>query len=174
MRVLILLVLLALPVRADPPPAIACSDGQFGPRHCIRADRFAADTCAQIAAEAAQHSLPPGYLARLLWQESRFDPMARSRRISPLATPTPRFAPWGVQVGYGRTQAAAQAAWNRLAPACRAAAGPGGVEYVPLTQRGPGRPTIIATRIAAPDRVGAMSICRAVSDAGCICRAFRN
>ena len=85
MRALLLILLAALSAplvpraaRADPPPAIWCSEGRFGPRHCIREDRFAADTCAQIEAEARLHRLPPGYLARLLWQESRFDPNAVS------------------------------------------------------------------------------------------------
>ncbi len=76
--VVVLLALAVTPVRADPPPAIACSEGAFGPRHCIRADRFAADLCHQIEAEARLHGLPPGFLARLLWQESRFDPGAVS------------------------------------------------------------------------------------------------
>ncbi|MFO6464411.1 lytic transglycosylase domain-containing protein [Jannaschia sp. KMU-145] len=78
LRLLTILLLLATPLRADPPAPIACSEGRDGPRHCIRADRFAADLCAQIEAEARLQGLPPAYLARLLWQESRFDPNALS------------------------------------------------------------------------------------------------
>ncbi|WP_371155277.1 lytic transglycosylase domain-containing protein [Jannaschia sp. 2305UL9-9] len=78
LRVVFLLCLLASPLRADPPAVISCSDGIDAPRHCIRAATFAADVCAQIEAEARLHGLPPGYFARLLWQESRFDPNAVS------------------------------------------------------------------------------------------------
>ncbi|WGH79706.1 lytic transglycosylase domain-containing protein [Jannaschia ovalis] len=78
LRLVLILILLAAPLRADPPPAIHCSEGRDGPRHCIRADRFAADLCRQIEAEAKRNRLPPAFLARLLWQESRFDPRAVS------------------------------------------------------------------------------------------------
>lgn len=77
-RLVVILCLLALPLRADPPPALVCSDGQDAPRHCIRTASFEADLCRQIEAEARFHGLPPGYFARLLWQESRFDPNAVS------------------------------------------------------------------------------------------------
>ena len=79
LRILFALALLAAPVRAaDETPVTVCSDGVDAPRHCIRSDRFAEDLCAQIEAEASHHGLPPGFLARLLWQESRFDPNAVS------------------------------------------------------------------------------------------------
>jgi hypothetical protein len=42
-----------------------------------RAD-FMADVCSRIAMAAGMWSLPPGFLARLIWQESRFDPNAVS------------------------------------------------------------------------------------------------
>ncbi|MGB3406769.1 MAG: lytic transglycosylase domain-containing protein, partial [Jannaschia sp.] len=58
---------------------MSCSDGLDTPRHCIRpGEAFAVDLCRQIEAEARLHGLPPGYFARLLWQESRFDPNAVS------------------------------------------------------------------------------------------------
>ena len=95
MRALALLasLLLALPApaqegagpapRPTPRPVTAwCSEGAFGPPHCIRAESFEADLCAQIEAEARQHGLPPGFLARLLWQESRFDPNAVSPKAA--------------------------------------------------------------------------------------------
>ena len=59
---------LAVPVQADPPSAIACSEGASGKRYCIRPVSFEADVCLQIEAEARLNGLPPGYLARLLWQ----------------------------------------------------------------------------------------------------------
>ncbi|GIT90876.1 glycosyl transferase [Jannaschia pagri] len=77
-RLLLILCVFALPLRADPPPQISCSDGVDAPRHCIRAAHFAEDVCTQIDAEARQHGLPPAFFARLLWQESRFDPNAVS------------------------------------------------------------------------------------------------
>ncbi|MBM2574812.1 lytic transglycosylase domain-containing protein [Jannaschia sp. Os4] len=78
MRLLLaLLLLLAVPAAADPPPRLWCS-AETGARHCIRADRFDADLCRQIEAEAAAHGIPADYFARLLWQESRFRPRAVS------------------------------------------------------------------------------------------------
>lgn len=293
LRVLVvLLALAAVTVRADPPPAIACSEGVFGPRHCIRADRFAADLCRQIEAEARLHGLPPGFLARLLWQESRFDPravspkqamgiaqfiastarlrglndpfnpaeaveksahylgemarrygnvglaaigynggegraerfmarggglpretvnyvriitgvraetwrdgaperkdfaldkdapfeaacraMAHKRRVSPLTPPPPRLSPWGVQVGFGRTEGAARASYGRLTRGCQSAAPLARLEFVPLQGRGPGRRDIVAARIGVASRTEAVALCRTIARAGCICRAFRN
>ncbi|MEM7711292.1 MAG: lytic transglycosylase domain-containing protein, partial [Pseudomonadota bacterium] len=239
-RLLLLLLVLAGPVAGETAPAEMCSTGAFGPRHCIREDSFAADVCAQIDAEARLHDLPPAFLARLLWQESRFDPqavspkramgiaqfiastarlrgledpfnpaeaieksaeylgemtrvygnvglaaigynggesrvqgfmagtgglaretvdyvqivtghsaeawrdappagetfaldaasdfrpaceaMATARRVSPLGPAPTMVSAWGVQVGYGRTRAAARASFNRLTRSCRAQA----------------------------------------------------
>ncbi|SFJ80405.1 lytic transglycosylase domain-containing protein [Jannaschia pohangensis] len=295
MLLVLVLLLLTLPVRAEPEVAAEapkCSEGRFGPRHCIAPDSFVRDTCVQIEAEARLHGLPPGFLARLLWQESRFDPnavspmramgiaqfiastarlrgledpfnpaeaieksaeylgemtrrygnvglaaigynggerrvegfvagtgglaretidyvriitgehaetwrdtppkgktfsldddrpflaacetMAANRRLSPLAAPEPRFAPWGVQVGYGTTRSAARASYDRLTGSCRSAAPVARLEFVPLDRRGPGRKTIIAARIGAQSRDEALRLCRAISRAGCICRAYRN
>ncbi|WP_233489808.1 lytic transglycosylase domain-containing protein [Jannaschia rubra] len=292
LRLVLLMLLLAAPLRADPPPPIACSEGADGPRHCIRAARFVTDVCAQIEAEALRHDLPPAFFARLLWQESRFDPnavspmrargiaqfidgtarlrglrnpfnpaeaieksaaylaeltarygnvglaavgynggerraegfiartgglaretvdyvriitgrsaetwrddppeshdfaldgdtpfrpaceaMARDRRFSPMVDPAPPLSPWGVQVGFGRDLDGARAAHGRLSDACRAAAPVARLELVPLSRRGPGRPPIIAARIGAQSRDEAVQLCRAISDAGCVCRAYRN
>ena len=45
---------------------------------CIAGDSYRADVCAAIAAYAAHWALPNAYFARLIWQESRFDPAALS------------------------------------------------------------------------------------------------
>lgn len=45
---------------------------------CIRRDHFVADVCTAIRAFAVDWQLPPDYLARLIWQESRFNPSAVS------------------------------------------------------------------------------------------------
>ena len=280
------------PLRADPPPAIACSEGRFGPRHCIREDRFAADVCAQIEAEARLHGLPPAYFARLLWQESRFDAravspmramgiaqfiastaalrgladpfnpaeaieksaeylgemtrrygnvglaaigynggerrvegymrgtgglaretvdyvaiitghpaeawrdapprdpdfalngreefrpaceaMARNRRVTPLGPVEPAVAPWGVQVGYGKTEAQARASADRLTRSCRGAVGDAPLQIVRVLGRGPGRLPIMAARLGADSQSDAARLCRNLSQSGCICRVFRN
>jgi hypothetical protein len=59
-------------------PGTLCSDGTLGPRQCIRPQHFAYDTCQLIADSSRRHGLDAGYFARLLWQESRFDPNALS------------------------------------------------------------------------------------------------
>ena len=47
---------------------------------CISESNYTADVCAAIETYAKHFSLPEGFLARLIWQESRFDP----RAISPV------------------------------------------------------------------------------------------
>ena len=45
---------------------------------CIRQEQFFRDTCGAIQLFAWREALPVGYFARLIWQESRFDPFALS------------------------------------------------------------------------------------------------
>jgi hypothetical protein len=45
---------------------------------CVSLDRYTADVCAVIERDAAAAGLPPGYFARLIWQESHFDANAVS------------------------------------------------------------------------------------------------
>jgi hypothetical protein len=45
---------------------------------CIRQEQFFRDTCGAINTFAWRAQLPVGYFARLIWQESRFDPFALS------------------------------------------------------------------------------------------------
>ncbi|WP_181408069.1 lytic transglycosylase domain-containing protein [Pararhizobium mangrovi] len=45
---------------------------------CISQAHYYEDLCNAIEALARRHDLPPGYFARLIWQESRFDPNALS------------------------------------------------------------------------------------------------
>ncbi len=45
---------------------------------CIEQQSYVADVCDTIARAAPYYGLPQGFLARLIWQESRFDPQAVS------------------------------------------------------------------------------------------------
>jgi hypothetical protein len=45
---------------------------------CIAEQSYRADICTAIKTYASHWNLPAGYLARLIWQESRFDPAALS------------------------------------------------------------------------------------------------
>ncbi|MEL6609593.1 MAG: lytic transglycosylase domain-containing protein [Pseudomonadota bacterium] len=72
-----LLALWAAPVWAEPPDRV-CSTGKFGHVQCIRDAHFVHDTCQMLWTEARLHGLDPGFFARLIWQESRFDPNALS------------------------------------------------------------------------------------------------
>jgi hypothetical protein len=45
---------------------------------CIRLAHYSADVCRAIGVFAADFDLPPGYFARLIWQESHFDANAVS------------------------------------------------------------------------------------------------
>lgn len=80
---LVLLIAMALlhqPGRAqaelaeDPP---RCADLGAG-RVCIGQESYVADVCDTIARAAPFYGLPQGFFARLIWQESRFDPQAVS------------------------------------------------------------------------------------------------
>ncbi|WP_417719896.1 lytic transglycosylase domain-containing protein [Salipiger sp.] len=77
------LLVLAMPLRAGiapgvPEPGTQCSRGSFGPVECIRPSQFVHDTCQAIDHFAQRHGLDRGFFARLIWQESRFDPNALS------------------------------------------------------------------------------------------------
>ncbi len=68
---------LAAGARAEPPDR-ACSSGKWGHVECIRRAHFVHDTCQAIEHFSARHGLDSGFFARLIWQESRFDPFAIS------------------------------------------------------------------------------------------------
>lgn len=70
------LCLLTPPAAAE--PGTQCSEGQLGPAQCIRPTHFVHDVCQALERHASQHGLDPGFFARLIWQESRFDPNALS------------------------------------------------------------------------------------------------
>ena len=59
-------------------PGTMCSDGSLGPVACIRPEHAAFDICQHIEGASTRHMLDPGFFARLLWQESRFDANALS------------------------------------------------------------------------------------------------
>ena len=73
----LLLVFWAGSTLADPREA-KCSTGKWGHAHCIRTEHFVYDTCNAIDAFTKRHGLNTGFFARLIWQESRFDPNALS------------------------------------------------------------------------------------------------
>ncbi|WP_425072885.1 lytic transglycosylase domain-containing protein [Sagittula sp. S175] len=72
------LLILCLPVRLSAEPGTLCSTGTHGHVQCIRPSFFVYDTCQAIEAFAVRNDLDPGFFARLIWQESRFDPHALS------------------------------------------------------------------------------------------------
>jgi hypothetical protein len=79
MRALLVFMLMiwAGPALADPRDA-QCSTGKWGHVQCIRPEHFVYDTCNAIAVFSKRHGLNEGFFARLIWQESRFDPNALS------------------------------------------------------------------------------------------------
>lgn len=60
------------------PPDRQCSSTKWGQSHCIRGAYFVYDTCNAIAVFSNRHGLNADFFARLIWQESRFDPNALS------------------------------------------------------------------------------------------------
>ena len=76
---LVLVALLVWPRTAlASTPGTMCSTGALGPVACIRPAHMSFDICQHIAGASRRHMLAPGFFARLLWQESRFDPNALS------------------------------------------------------------------------------------------------
>lgn len=79
--IICLSLLLPLPSVAEDQPNEAqtrsCS-ALTGEPVCIAAPTYVADTCAAIETYARHYGLPPGFFARLIWQESRFDANAIS------------------------------------------------------------------------------------------------
>nr|WP_246107330.1 lytic transglycosylase domain-containing protein [Puniceibacterium confluentis] len=70
--------MLAAPPAARGDPGTLCSSGRWGHVQCIRPAHFVFDTCQAIGIFARDNDLDPGFFARLIWQESRFDPNALS------------------------------------------------------------------------------------------------
>lgn len=69
-------------------PAVAAEEEAEGPRRfcanaegelfCISMADFNSDLCGALEMLAGEHGMPAGFFARLIWQESRFDPNAVS------------------------------------------------------------------------------------------------
>lgn len=55
-----------------------CSSSKWGHQLCIRRSHFVYDTCNAIKTFSTRHGLNTDFFARLIWQESRFDPNALS------------------------------------------------------------------------------------------------
>lgn len=62
---------------ADPGKGL-CSSTKWGQQLCIRPAHFVYDTCNAIDTFSHRHGLNRDFFARLIWQESRFDPNALS------------------------------------------------------------------------------------------------
>jgi len=62
-------------VSAAEPDEIGAAEGRETPSQPVSTDTI----CSALAAAAAQNDLPTDFFARLIWQESRFDPTAVSR-----------------------------------------------------------------------------------------------
>ncbi|WP_299146498.1 lytic transglycosylase domain-containing protein [uncultured Tateyamaria sp.] len=272
-------------------PGTLCSTGALGPVACIRPAHAAFDICQHIQDTSRRHLLDPGFFARLLWQESRFDAnalspagaqgiaqfmpgtaklrglqdsynpaeamersahyladlqrrfgnpgmaavaynggerrasgfleggglaretinyvriitglnaedwrdappkahdfrldgatpfmpaclaMAKARRVTSLGPPPPRYKPWGVQLGFGKTAKAARANVARQTRECRGLVAKETVDYINVPSRIRGRAPYIMGRIGRQTRDGAGQLCRTLARAGCICRIYRN
>ncbi|MEP3179158.1 MAG: lytic transglycosylase domain-containing protein [Lentilitoribacter sp.] len=281
----------AKPAHAQSPGTM-CSLAQSGPVDCIRPEHFVFDLCQQIENTSRNNGINPAFFARLLWQESRFDPnalshagaqgiaqfmpgtaklrglpdsynpaqaversanylgelqrtygneglaavaynggegrangftkagkglaretenyvpiitgvsaerwrddppknhdfrldgdtpflescinLAKDRRLTKLAPPPPRFKPWGVQVGFGRSIADAKANMARLTTRCSAIVQSEKMDFLSIKSRIRGRPNYIMARIGRNTQNGADTLCRAIRATGCICRVYQN
>lgn len=78
MRMLLALVFAVLALPATAEPGRMCTTQKWGHTHCIRPTHFVYDTCNAIKTLSQRHGLNTDFFARLIWQESRFDPNALS------------------------------------------------------------------------------------------------
>jgi hypothetical protein len=79
MRLLMIFTFLLLGNAGDAEPDQRyCSTSKWGHVHCIRPAHFIYDTCNAIKVFSDRHGLNSGFIARLIWQESRFDQNALS------------------------------------------------------------------------------------------------
>lgn len=269
-----------------------CSSGRHGPVQCIRPAHFVHDTCQAIEAFATGNGLKPGFFARLIWQESRFDPnalshagaqgiaqfipstaalrgladaynpalalefsaeylgeltrrygnpglaavaynggerradglvaktgglaretidyvqiitgltaetwrddppvdrdfrlvadkpflaacydLARKRRLTVYPRPKPALRPWGAQLAFGTSQAAAERAFGRKTRACRGAVADERVDYVEVRNRVSGKRGYIMARIGRDSHDAAQALCDRLRRSGCVCAVYRN
>lgn len=77
MRWIFALLMLVSPVKAAPPDPM-CTTGEWGQVQCIRSAYFVHDLCQLMETASGTHGLNPHFFARLIWQESRFNPNALS------------------------------------------------------------------------------------------------
>jgi hypothetical protein len=281
----------AKPVFAQSPGTM-CSLAQSGPVDCIRPEHFVFDLCQQIQNASRNNGINPAFFARLLWQESRFDPnalshagaqgiaqfmpgtaklrglpdsynpaqaversanylgelqrtygneglaavaynggegrangftkqgkglapetvnyvpiitgvsaerwrddppknhdfrldgdtpflescinLAKDRRLTKLAPPPPRFKPWGVQLGFGRSISDAKANVARLTSRCTAIVRSEKMDFLSIKSRIRGKPSYIMARIGRNTKEAADTLCREIRATGCICRIYQN
>ena len=293
---LVFAVVLAGPAQAEARrisgPDLLCSTGNFGHIDCIRSAHFVFDTCQALRNAARRHYIDEGFFARLIWQESRFDPnalspanargiaqfidstaklrglkdsynpaesiersaqylsylkqengnlglaamaynggegrafgfmagnvglpqetrdyvqiitgltaerwrndppathdfrlskdkpflpacyeLARKRKLTQLKPPGARYAPWGVQVGFGRTEKTAKAQYRRVTGSCRAVINRQKVELVPVRNRVSGRKGYWMARLAAQQKDKAIKLCTQLRNLNCACRVYKN
>lgn len=291
-RVLVLIAAMWAPGGAGADPGTLCSSGDFGPLQCIRPAHFVHDTCQAIEAFATRNDLDPGFFARLIWQESRFDPnalspanargiaqfidstaalrglldsynpaealehsaqylgemarkygsaglaavgynggerraegliagtgglaretvnyvqiitgltaetwrddppkahdfrlskvlpfqpachdLARNRRLTKYPRPEPTLKPWGVQVAFGTSTAAARAKVQALRSSCRAALSGETFDYVYEKSRASPRGGYYMARVGRNSRNDAWKLCGKIKAQGCICAVYPN
>ncbi|MHA6345779.1 lytic transglycosylase domain-containing protein [Roseivivax sp. CAU 1761] len=295
LRVLFLLLVLIPPLPAlagAPEPGTLCSTGKWSQVQCIRPSHFVYDTCQAIEHFAAVHALDPGFFARLIWQESRFDPnalshanargiaqfidstaylrgladsynpaealehsahylgemtrrygnqglaavgynggekraegliarraglaqetidyvriitglsaetwrdappetrdfrlqgdmpfqeacrdLAQNRRLTRYKPPAPARAPFGVQLAYGLSEAAARSAFETRSRACRAGIQGRQLDIVPVRNRVSGRKRYYMARLGAKSAGDAHALCDRLRAQGCVCAVYKN
>jgi hypothetical protein len=292
LRLISLVLLLFLPGLGRAEGGTLCSTGQFGAVQCIRPAHFVADTCQAIDAFAQENAMDPAFFARLIWQESRFDPnalsparargiaqfidstaemrglrdpynpaealefsaqylgdlidrfgnpglaavaynggearaagliagtgglaretvdyvqiitgltaetwrdappevpdfrlqgdmpfraachdMARNRTYTQFKPPAPSYAPWGVQLAFGKSESQARAAFDRRAQACRGTLSGKPVDLIFTRNRVSGRQGYYMARVGAQSSREANKLCNDIRRQGCTCAVYRN
>jgi hypothetical protein len=100
--------------------------------------------------------------------------LARDRRLSPMPRPEPRLKPWGVQVAFGTSKAAAKAQFEARTRACAPLVKGERPDLVFKKSRASPKGGYFMARIGRDSRDGAWALCRKLKSAGCVCAVYAN
>lgn len=100
--------------------------------------------------------------------------MSKGRKISALQTTQPVRYPYGIQMAYGLTPAAAEQKFRKVTAQCRSLVAEVPLEFVFTKNRASPIKGYYMARLGQSDRRSASQLCRDLRRAGCICAVFRN
>lgn len=119
-------------------------------------------------------SAPDLRLSKTLpFAEACFD-LAKNRRMSKLKPAAPSTKPWGIQMAFGISKAAAKEKFARITRACAGLIGDQTPDLVFEKSRASPKGGYFMARLGRDDRDEAWRDCSRMKKKGCICAVYRN